>query len=438
MRADLGHGAFDLFGFPGVAIGEVDRRFADALRALHDILEVDVEVGVLLCLGTDDLGHLLELGTPRRHVGQNAQLLNVRVVLGLDAGELGVESFVSRARQARVAHRNPNIRVAAVEVVEVLVAVGQPGRHLVGQLVGSQRLVVLDEPPEAFGITVEAFHVMRSHHGAHLQVVILTGEIGHGARPFQVHGLARLARRPQLGPGAARHEAGQSDHLAEGVRGIAHHLPQAKLLARPRRGQCFRTLGLELRGEEGVVLTAPLVRLQALGRLDHLADGGRQEAAYPGNVGEGRAGRRIRPVLRMRSLQVIGILKPGERTHQRVVRPLLFLAAVERNVLRMRLVQQVGVRPAHQDAVAAIGRRAEFPPAAAAHFDRRLAGVFPAHFLGGLAGAQHAGNQRKHGGGANQGARARRSQLLGAELQMGQVAEEVERLPGHGPAALGH
>ena len=73
------------------------------------------------------------------------------------------------------------------------------------------------------------------------------------------------------------------------------------------------------------------------------ADGGPQQRAEQGNVGERRGSSRIGPVFVVQFLQVIGISQPLDRMQQRIVGPLLFLGSIEGDVFRPGLVQDAPV-----------------------------------------------------------------------------------------------
>jgi hypothetical protein len=103
-------------------------------------------------------------------------------------------------------------------------------------------------------------------------------------------------------------------------------MPEGELLFRLCGSKGLRTARLKTAGVETVVLaTVPFVLVHTTDRLEELADRGGQCRAQQGHVREGGRSDRIRPVLVVELLQVVGVFQPFERMKEWVVRPVVLL-----------------------------------------------------------------------------------------------------------------
>jgi len=84
------------------------------------------------------------------HIGQDAQLVDVRIVLRVESFQLRMKRLVAGARQTGIAVVDADVRIADLEVGHVVVA-GKPRRHGVGDLVGlGLEALTLDETAQRF------------------------------------------------------------------------------------------------------------------------------------------------------------------------------------------------------------------------------------------------------------------------------------------------
>lgn len=98
---------------------------------------------------TETPGCTSEIGSD---VAQDAQLVDVRVVLGVEPFQFRMQRLAAGARQAGIAVVDPDVRITDLEVGHVIVA-GQPRWHGVGDLVGlGLEAGALDEAAQRFGI----------------------------------------------------------------------------------------------------------------------------------------------------------------------------------------------------------------------------------------------------------------------------------------------
>ena len=95
------------------------------------------------------------------------------------------------------------------------------------------------------------------------------------------------------------------------------------------RRQSFGSSRFEARAVEGVILRIPFTLVHDDRGLDQAANGGGQEGTEKRNVGEGRRGDGIRPVLVMQVLEVVGIFEGPDGVEQRIMGPVFFFRAVE-------------------------------------------------------------------------------------------------------------
>jgi hypothetical protein len=87
----------------------------------------------------------MELAGVGRNVAEDGELVDVRVVFGIESFELRVDGFVAGAGQAGVSLVDLDVGVSDAEVGHVVVA-GQPRRHGVGDFIRLGREVLsLDE-----------------------------------------------------------------------------------------------------------------------------------------------------------------------------------------------------------------------------------------------------------------------------------------------------
>jgi hypothetical protein len=68
-------------------------------------------------------------------MGQDAQLVDVRIILRVDPFQFRMQCLIAGARQAGIAIVDTDVRITNLEVGHVVVA-WKPGRHVVGDLVG--------------------------------------------------------------------------------------------------------------------------------------------------------------------------------------------------------------------------------------------------------------------------------------------------------------
>ena len=87
------------------------------------------------------------------HVGQDGQLVHVRIVFRINSLELGMDGFVAGAGQTGKALVDLYIRIAEMEVGVVVIA-RQPAGCVVGDGVGlGLEALALDEATEGFGVS---------------------------------------------------------------------------------------------------------------------------------------------------------------------------------------------------------------------------------------------------------------------------------------------
>ncbi len=106
--------------------------------------------------------------------------MDVGVVLGVDAIELGMQSRVAGAGQPGKALVDLDEGIALFEV-DVVVLAGHPGRHGVGDLVGlGLESFALDEATQGLGVAEHLVEARRrAHAGAKFLFVVAPGGRGH-------------------------------------------------------------------------------------------------------------------------------------------------------------------------------------------------------------------------------------------------------------------
>ena len=108
-----------------VPVVHPDDRFTGLLDPVHDLLVFDLELGVALGLQGYALPDVVVLARVGRHVGQDGHLVDVGVVLGVNVFQLGMQSRIAGAGQARIAFVDLDERVTDMEVGVVIIT-GQP------------------------------------------------------------------------------------------------------------------------------------------------------------------------------------------------------------------------------------------------------------------------------------------------------------------------
>ena len=130
-------------------------------------------------------------------------------------------------------------------------------------------------------------------------------------------------------PQAAGHEAEQAGVLGEDAGLLLHGLGKRELVAGLGRRQRLRPLGFEPRGVEAVLAAVPFLLMHAHGWFDQLADGGGEQRADEGHVGEGGGANRIGTVVIVELLEVVGILEPAQGMKNGVVGPIVLWGALD-------------------------------------------------------------------------------------------------------------
>jgi hypothetical protein len=129
-----------------------DRGVLGLAHSVEDLLVLDAQLGVVLALLADRLAEYVVLARVGRDIGQDGHLVDVRVVLGVDALEFRMDGGVAGAGQARESLIDLGVRISDTEVREIVVA-GHPRRHGVGNFVGLWlELLALHETAQRFGV----------------------------------------------------------------------------------------------------------------------------------------------------------------------------------------------------------------------------------------------------------------------------------------------
>ena len=110
-------------------------------------------------------------------------------------------------------------------------------------------------------------------------------------------------------PNGLGYESGEAYELGGALGFPADYITETIFFFGGGRRQSFRSSGFEARTVEGVILRIPFTLVHDHRGLDQAADGGGQEGTEKRNVGEGRRGDGIRPVLGMQVLEVVGIFE---------------------------------------------------------------------------------------------------------------------------------
>ena len=120
---------------------------------------------------------LIELPRVWSYVPQDAELVDVRIVLRVESFELWMEGFVAGAGQTSIAFIDLGVWVTLLEVDQV-VFTGYPGWHLVGDLVDlGTEAFVLDEAAEWLRVSDQTVLGLRryEHAGTQVAFIVLTG-----------------------------------------------------------------------------------------------------------------------------------------------------------------------------------------------------------------------------------------------------------------------
>ena len=99
-----------------VVAGDLKSGFLGLADLLGDAVVLGFESGVVLGRGADAGGVLLVLAGVGSDIGQDAQLGDVGVLLGVESFEFGMEGSVARARQAGIAFIDLDVGISLVEV----------------------------------------------------------------------------------------------------------------------------------------------------------------------------------------------------------------------------------------------------------------------------------------------------------------------------------
>ncbi len=129
-------GAGDLFDRGGeVAVLHADHGLTGLLHPVQDLLVLDFEFGIALCL----FAYLLTVGVifpgVGSDIGKDGHLVDVGIILGVDVFEFRMEGFVAGAGESGISFRHLEEGISFMEVGVVIVA-GQPAGGLVGYLIG--------------------------------------------------------------------------------------------------------------------------------------------------------------------------------------------------------------------------------------------------------------------------------------------------------------
>ena len=190
------------------------------------------------------------------------------------------------------------------------------GTWCVPDLVGlGCEALALDEAAQGLGVAEDLVQARGdADAGAQFPLVVAAGDGGHLAGALEVDVLAQaVGVGEQSLPEGLGDEAIETGVLSPDLSFLLEGLAQGELIVRHGRRQGARSLGLDPRRVESVILTVPLVLVHAHRGLEQLADGGGQQGSDEGHVGEGRGGNRIGPVFVVQLLQPVGILQPEQK-----------------------------------------------------------------------------------------------------------------------------
>src|ERR1035438_1001668 len=130
-----------------------DDGFTRLLDPVQDLLVLNLRFGVAVNCCAYLLPEGVVFTRVRRHVGQDGQLVHVRIVFRINSLELGMDRFVAGAGQTGKALVDLYIRIAEMEV-GVVVITRQPAGCFVGDGVGlGLEAFPLDEATEGFGVS---------------------------------------------------------------------------------------------------------------------------------------------------------------------------------------------------------------------------------------------------------------------------------------------
>ena len=105
-----------------MAVIHADDRFAGLLDPVQDLLVLDFELGVVLGLPADLLPVGVVFPGIGSHIGQDGQLVNVRVVLGADVFEFGMERRIAGAGKTGITIIDLDEGITVMEVGVVIVS----------------------------------------------------------------------------------------------------------------------------------------------------------------------------------------------------------------------------------------------------------------------------------------------------------------------------
>lgn len=115
--------------------------------ALEDAVVFDLKFGVALSLFADLLSERVVLARVGCDIGEDGELVDVRVVFGVDVFEFRVERGIAFTRQASESLIDLYVGITDTEVGVVVIA-GHPARHGVGDFVGlGSEIFALNEWP---------------------------------------------------------------------------------------------------------------------------------------------------------------------------------------------------------------------------------------------------------------------------------------------------
>ena len=158
-------------------VGHADDRLACLLYPCQDLLVLDLEFGIALCLTADLLPVGVVLTRVGSYIGQDGQLVDVGIVFGVDVFQFWMKCCIAFAGQTGIAFIHLDEWITFMKV-DVVVVAGKPGGGDVGDLVGlGTEGLVLNEAAEGFGIAevfLEGWG--RSYAGAQLLLVVTAGE----------------------------------------------------------------------------------------------------------------------------------------------------------------------------------------------------------------------------------------------------------------------
>ena len=133
---DLIHGTGNLIDRGGeVAVVHADDRFPGLFDPVHDLLVLDLQLGIALGLLGYTLPDVVVLTGVGSHIGQDGHLVDVGIVFRVDVLEFGMEGGIAGARQAGKSLIDLDEGISFMKVGIVIIS-WEPAGGGVGDLIG--------------------------------------------------------------------------------------------------------------------------------------------------------------------------------------------------------------------------------------------------------------------------------------------------------------